>query len=427
MKKKIAVDVLSVGLADVVTVGLGLASTAFLARTLSAHGFGQMAFAISIATVLSVVTEFGANLSGSRRVAQARDDQELLGRLFVQIIALRVVLSGVVISAWLLVTALVPILSTSRLNHAMSCLLVVGNAILPLWFIQGRGLFARFASAQILARVTTLVGLIATVRSPNDVWLAIAWQAATPLITFVLVIPLLKRELQGAILPTPDRQALVAEARYAWPFASTVLAHQSSSLGMVAILGFVLSPASVAYFSLSEKIAGVASMVMNAVKTAVYPRVSRLAAENPQAVFQFNIRLFRFVGPVGIAATIFIFVFAEPLLNLAGGESYRAAVPVLHLLALAPLLAVLSDLFAGLMLLPLGMEKALNRMCLLGSAGILLLIWPVAGRWDVVGAATLRIVHDVALIAGMGWLLWTQSRRFMRTATDIEMPGRRMP
>ena len=85
---------------------LPLLSVPYLTRTLQADGFGQMALALAIAQYLALVTDYGFNLSATRRAAQLMAAQAPVGELFWQTQWTKTALALLSVVALLIVVAM---------------------------------------------------------------------------------------------------------------------------------------------------------------------------------------------------------------------------------------------------------------------------------------------------------------------------------
>jgi len=109
----------------------------YLVTTLGTEKYGVVMIAQSMAIFLTVIVDFGFNISATREVSLLRDNKEKLSQLFWNVIAIKIVLATIL---FLLVIVLVSTLARFQNEmwvYLFSFLMVIGQAIFPTWFFQG--------------------------------------------------------------------------------------------------------------------------------------------------------------------------------------------------------------------------------------------------------------------------------------------------
>lgn len=90
----------------------------YLMKTLGATGYGYIGYSLSVIQYLTIVVDFGFNLSATKHIAQVADDEEARSRVFWNVVAAKSLLLG---STLLILTLLVVFVPTFQ---------VYGKAIL---------------------------------------------------------------------------------------------------------------------------------------------------------------------------------------------------------------------------------------------------------------------------------------------------------
>src|SRR5690606_30878863 len=108
-----------------------------LARVLGAEEYGRVAFAQSFALWMSLIIEYGFNLSATRDVAKHRAAKETLARLVTSVLGAKGVLALVTLGLSGIALALVPAFRERPVYLAGAWLLCVANGMTPYWYFQG--------------------------------------------------------------------------------------------------------------------------------------------------------------------------------------------------------------------------------------------------------------------------------------------------
>lgn len=116
---------------------LPLVTVPYLAHTLGARGFGRIAFAQAFAQYFVVLTDFGFNLSATRKVAMCREDINELSHLFSAVMTTKALLMILGFFMVLVLTTYIPILRHDSTLCKITYLSVLGNVMFPVWFLQG--------------------------------------------------------------------------------------------------------------------------------------------------------------------------------------------------------------------------------------------------------------------------------------------------
>ena len=92
-RKRIIENSISLGVVQIVNLGLPLLWLPYLARVLGAEQLGRVAFALSIAQMMVVLTDYGFNLSASKAVAVHRSDKKRVAEIWCSVSASRAILA----------------------------------------------------------------------------------------------------------------------------------------------------------------------------------------------------------------------------------------------------------------------------------------------------------------------------------------------
>ena len=109
----------------------------FLVRVLGTEKYGLVMFAQSTAVILSVIVDFGFNLSGTREVSVVANEKKKLSEVFFAILILKIILTAVAFLILVLATTFFARFNTNKEVYILSFGIVIGQALFPTWFFQG--------------------------------------------------------------------------------------------------------------------------------------------------------------------------------------------------------------------------------------------------------------------------------------------------
>ena len=377
-------NVVSLYGAYLVNYAVPLVTVPYLVRTLGPEAWGTVAIAQGYGTSLSLIVEYGFNLSATREVARHRDSPERMSGLVAGVVGAKLALAAAGCLVALLVQHIIPALQAEPAILWAAVLAGVAFGLNSLWYFQGRERMEVVAGLEVATKVLAAAGVFLCVRSPRDVWLVPGLQAAACVFSSAVGLVLMYRDSTPK-LPSP---ALVIEAiQTGWSlflFRSSVMLYTA---GNAFLLGLFAPPEAVAYFAGAEKISKAVMGLLNPFNQALFPRLTRLLKQSPEDAA----RLFRtnaaVVGAGGLALGVGLFAFAPLLVRLLLGASFSPSVPVLRLLAVLPLLIGMNTVLCTQWMVPLGLDMILNRVVLAAGLLNICLAALLASRFQQIGMA----------------------------------------
>jgi len=381
----------------------------YLARVLRPEGFGLLVFAQSFAAWLSLVLEYGFDLSATRAVARVRGDRVALTDVVTGVQGAKIVLTAGITVAAAIAYPLVPFFRGHGVLLFWAWAFAVLKGLSPFWFFLGTQRMRFPATLDAGSRVIAALGVFVWVRAPDDGWRVIALQTVASGASLAMMTGWLYQQVP---VRSPTRFLTKKTFRES---AAIFVFRASSGIYIQAnafILGLMTMPQVVAYFGGAEKIVRAAINLLNPISQALFPRLSHLVIADPIGAK----RLFRYtlLGMLGLGLSMGLVAFfgAVQLVRILLGPGYEAAVPVLKILAILPVLVALGGALGLHWALPLGHDKAFYRLVLAGGGLNLALALILAPRSGAVGMAI--AVISAELLVSSGLLILFRLHRFSK-------------
>jgi len=108
----------------------------------------------------------------------------------------------------------------------------------------------------------------------------------------------------------------------------------------------------------------------------------------------------KLIALVSGAASLALFLLAEPVVLLAGGRSFLGAAPLLRWLAPLPLVVALSGIFGVQIMLPNNMTSAFNRI-LAAAGGVSLGLIALWVAWRGAEGAAINTLLVECIVTGL--------------------------
>lgn len=250
--------------------------------------FGKITFAFSIMALLSLITEYGFNISATRDIALVKSDKKKLSEIFSGVISAKCLLGLISVSIMTLLF-FIPKFNEENLLFIFSFFIVLGQAFLPVWFFQGMENILPLAIINIFFRFIYLVFIFLFVTSPGDyLYVNLFWGCSlifSSICSFIYIIH--KYKLKWNIYFTKE---IITSLKSNFSFFITNVSVNTLSQSNPVILGFLGSYNNVGYFGVAEKVFQLCKQLLIVFSQVIFPG-SCSAAEKGVAEFRSFLKL----------------------------------------------------------------------------------------------------------------------------------------
>ena len=351
---------IATGLTQIISYIIPLISLPYLSRVLGPEKFGLVFWAQATIQYFIILTDFGFNLSAVREISVNRHDMQKINEIFSSVMIGKIIL--ILISFILLhfIILLIPKFRQESLLFYLTFLMVIGNAIYPIWFFQGIEHMKYITFLNILAKSIFLVFIFIFVKEQSDYLIVAVLNSFGFIISGLIGIYLaIKRFNLRPIIPSLN--SVNTQLRYSFDF---FLSRLSASLCVntnTFIIGLIGSPVAVAYYTSAEKIYQAVMGLTNPINQVLYPYVSRSKnLKTYKKIFYLSIILL-------LPISILMFIFSKSIIVLFYGTSMLEAYIILRIFCITMLIAFISALVGYPLLAALGHTKEANYSIIFAS------------------------------------------------------------
>jgi len=389
----------------------------YLIIVLGAEKFGYIGFSLAVMWFLMLVVDFGFNLSGTKRIALAKDNQVELNKIFTATFYAKI---GLLVASFLILLILVqvPQFAVYRQVLFVMFLMVVGQTFTFVWLFQGLGQIRFIAIFNAIARLSILPLMFIFVKSPDDYLTAAFLQSFVSIFAMLISVAYVvkKRWVQLTVFV---RQNVLVELKESYPIFLSSAATSIYMASFVLVLGFFKNPEVVGQYTAVDRIMRAMSILVFApVAQAFYPKIVSLGVENRAQALALVKKIFTFV----VAAMMLIFFalfFLSPLAIDFLPESYENTLPIFRIMAFVPIFVGAGGIVAQLGILALGNEtdkKNYQRVYFIAGTVALISIFISVPLWGAIGASVSLLITEVVVCGLMFWF----GRRILK---KIELDG----
>lgn len=327
----------------------------YLTRVLGVSQFGVYAFILTLSQYFVLVTDFGFNLSASKRIAQANGDKKIISEIYWATISAKCVI-GTLCALVVLVLYFYNIDNPDYNGVIFILFTIVGSVFTPIWFFQGIEKISALTLTNIFSRAVAIPLILWLVKSANDANLAMLVQGSVALLAATISQVLVYRA--GFIIKVKFNFAATAyQLKDSLPLFISTVAISLYTMSTPVILKLVSNSFEVGLYGSADRLRGALIGLFLVVGSAIYPRINNLFATDKVAMYQLLRKIV--VAKCFFAITIItgIWLFAPQLVALLLGDEFIAAADVLKVMSVQFFTVLMSVAMANYLLLPFGYRR----------------------------------------------------------------------
>jgi PST family polysaccharide transporter len=380
-----------------------LISLPYLMRTLGAQEFGMIAISQAIIQYCIIFSDYGFNLSATRRLAISDTSNEF-NKIFFSTFIAKLIL---VIFCGMVLFFVFPFIHGTQYNSAATAILflsVIGNLLFPLYLFQALESMAKIVWITIIAKFLSLMSVFFLVNNKDDI-LGAALSLSLGLVVsgLISVIYIFKKKIISyTAISFNDIKESFADG---FPLFVSNLAISFYTTFNVLLAGHQFSIETVGNFSAAERLRMAVQSLFAPVQQVIFPRVNKIYNKErslKSAMLKFGCVFILF----GATLTFLMVLFGKVLSALYFGEKYCIA-PELFM-KMSPLFVIisLSIVLGQWGLVVLGRSKNLSKIYIVGALCHLLYIFPFIKYFSISGLVYSVILTELLICSMMAFCLF---------------------
>ncbi|NTU78192.1 MAG: flippase [Chloroflexales bacterium] len=384
--------------------------TVLIVRRLGASDYGQYAAVAAFGSMFLFVGDLGLSPYLVRELARLRDKpdgHEQVRRLYGTVLWLKLGLSLVgvclmLVVAWLTGRPLVMIGALALNALGMLLYAVQGTSDAVLAGYERLDLSAGAKVAYQIAFVTLggavlfmglgYYGLIYATLAAIVLLTALCWRVTTRL---------------GVLPARPEWARWPILVRAALPFGVVAFALGLSYRFDSVLLNIFHGDAVTGYYNAAYNLVFSTAFLSNAINSALYPSLSRQAANDPASVPKVYGRVIRYLLLIGLPIAVGASFLADRLIPFLFDAGYEPSIQALRIVIWVVPLMFISE-FLGYAVIIGGHERRVARSVLLSTGLNVAINLALVPRYGLLAAATMTVVTEMVLVGQYLWILRAQ-------------------
>lgn len=307
LKHRLVENFISLGVIQGINYLLPLLTIPFLFNQLGVERYGLVNFAFAFIQYFLVLTDFGFGLSGTRYIAEHRDDLNAINDFLNSANIARALLTIVSFLAVVVCVLTIPALQPHKWFTFLFLGQVIGNVLNPVWFFQGMEKMKFNTILHITTRLVSILPLFVIVRAPEDYIYIPIFYSLGAIIAGIMSLIFIRHSFGMKFYFTSIHeiwQTIYDSSKFFLSRLSVSLFTNTNSF----VLGLVCGNSAVGYYSLAEKIYVALNSVYGPINGAIFPYMTK----------ERNLTLFKKILSYGIAfnaTMLIIFYLIFPYLS----------------------------------------------------------------------------------------------------------------
>ncbi|MCL5411598.1 MAG: flippase [Patescibacteria group bacterium] len=385
---------LSLGFAEVVTRVLSTILTIYIARSLGANVFGQLAFATAFTSYFALFSDFGLTTLGIREIAKDRSKTNYLAT---NITVLQIGLAVLLTTLMGVLLIFIPLNINLKLLTFLFGLSMIPNALSLGYVFEAHERMEFTAVSRIAIQVITLIIAFVFIYLTKNILVVPFAQFLSGLIAVILVFILLRMHLSFS-LTRIDLEKTKVLFYQAIPFVVATLSTNLYYTFDSVFIQFAKGSEAVGYYSAGYKIVLLLVSIARFFQAAIYPTLTSLLKSNPEKVNSLinqTSKLLIFLSvPLAVGGT----VLARPIIDTIYGEAYQQSVLPFQVLIWS-IFTIFVNVSFGTFLLASGHEKQYMKSTVVGSLLNIVFISLLIPTLGLFGAALATMVTEFYVLA----------------------------
>lgn len=375
----------------------------YLARVLTASGFGLFSFAQAILMYLLLFVDSGLSILGIREIAQNR---KKLGKIGANIFALRLILAAILFFISIIIVIVVPAPLPVKYLLALTFLMVFPRALNSEWVYQGLEKMELMSVSRVLEQAIFFVLVVLTIKNLNDILAIPVAQLIGGALTSLIFFFLLIKYFMPLSFKNVDFSNWTNLFFLSVPLGVSSIFIQIYINLDVIMLGFMKNTEVVGWYNAAYKLFFAFLGIIGVFATAVFPIVCKKFAEGEEQARTFLEKYLRLMNLWSFPAALLAILCADPAIRLIFGPNYLPGSMAFKILIVTIMIVSVSGVYGGLVLLPVGRNKEYMYGVGLGAAANIVLNFILIPPFSLVGAAVATLITE--MIVAFAFIYYTQ-------------------
>ena len=402
-------NIFSLGILQGSNYILPLLTIPYLVRVLGPDYFGLLAFATATITYIALLTDYGFNLSGTRRISIHRENNFKISKIFSAIMIIKLILLCIGFLLLILLIELVDKFNSNWEVYILTFGVVIGQVLFPIWLFQGIEKMKYITYVNILSKLFFTILIFLFVNDESD-YILVPFFNSLGIISGSLFSLYLATEKMGYKFVWPGLKLIKFLLIDGWHVFISSMSISLYTVSTIFILGLLTNNRTVGEFAAVDKIIQAAKGIYNPIAQAIFPMVSRKFHEHRSSGFIFIKKIAKIVFLIFLILSLALFFFSNYIVNMILGDQFTSAVELLKIMAALPLITALSNILGVQVMINIGYKKAFTIILSIAAIVGVFLNFLLVPIYQEKGTALVLLTIEMFVTISMFFYIFLRSK-----------------
>lgn len=368
----------------------------YLVRTLGANSYGIIAFATATIAYFQILTDFGFNLTATRKISIHKKEIRIISRVYNTVMNLKfylITLSGLIL---LILTNTFEIFKSNQIVLFYTFCSVITQALIPVWLFQGIQKMYYLTISNFISRLLFTISVFLLIHKTQDYVLVPLLNSLSILLAGLFCTYIVFVKLKIEIIKIPLKE-LKSELKNNFDIFLSNLSISFYTIFTTILLGIFASNKEVAYFDGANKIIRILKNLYNPFAQAIFPYLSEKFETGKKIGLKIASKMLIYSSIIMLIICATIFLMADIIILTLFGAEFEKSVTILRVLALTPFFITISNNLGIQTMINLGYEKEFRNILFKGALFSGILSFVLIPLYQSIGSAVVIFLTELLI------------------------------
>ena len=366
--------------------------TPYISRVLGAKSLGIYSFYYSISIYFSYLAMLGINIYGNRAIAQVKENDKTLKKVFTNIYVLQFIASIISLILYLIFI----LISKNKIISIIMIMNILTSLFNINWFYFGQEKFKPVIFTQLIIKTLITILIFVFVKNENSLIIYSLLKCSSELIfNIILFIFSIKYIKFNNISKTSVKNNLKPCLLLFIPALATTIYQQTDKV----MIGILVNKTEVGYYECASKLITITLGLVSAVLTVISPKMSNLISrkkdDDSKKLFNNSIN---YILCLATAISFGIIGISKEFVPLFFGSSYKSSINLTIGLAVSLLFVSFSNSLKLLYLIPKEKDKIYTNSVIYGTILNIISNYILINKYNAMGAVISTVITELFVL-----------------------------
>ena len=366
--------------------------TPYISRVLGAKSLGIYSFYYSISIYFSYLAMLGINIYGNRAIAQVKENDKTLKKVFTNIYVLQFIASIISILLYLIFI----LISKNKIISIIMIMNILASLFNINWLYFGQEKFKPVIFTQLIIKTLITILIFVFVKNENSLIIYSILKCSSDLIfNTILFIFSIKYIKFNKVSKSSVKNNLKPCLLLFIPALATTIYQQTDKV----MIGILVNKTEVGYYECASKLITITLGLVSAVLTVISPKMSNLISrkkdDDSKKLFNNSIN---YILCLATAISFGIISISKEFVPLFFGSSYKSSINLTIGLAVSLLFVSFSNSLKLLYLIPKEKDKIYTNSVIYGTILNIILNYILISKYNAMGAVISTVITELFVL-----------------------------